>query len=276
MPAPVNEAYFGKSRLRAEMEGFQFSDDGSSVITADPNPDPARRNPAGIFARNGGMVAARRVTLYQSDLMMRFASPGRLPAGHGAPDLLNSPWWIEQDRMVLLITRAREAAVPLVEMARRQLALPETFTDANRILAVRPRAGLVLGAWAGRGLTAEGAGERRIIPGGEAPHLHMEQLYIPGLGRMGGGLPKGGATPRRGSTPRRSRPMTRMRQAFGRTRCAEGETHPVMELKLPPSMTRFCPTMKPACAPQRKAQAWPNSSGSPTRPAGLLRACSAR
>ncbi|HEV7456029.1 MAG TPA: hypothetical protein VGN96_04575 [Roseococcus sp.] len=191
MTLPVNEAYFGNSRLRAEMEGFQFSDDGSPVIASDPNPDPSRRNPAGVFARNGGMVAVRRVTYYQGDLMMRFASPGRMPAGHGAPDLLNSPWWIEQDRMVLLITRAREAAVPLVEMARRQLALPQTFTDADQIVAVRPRAGLLLGAWAGRGLTAEGAGERRIVAGGEAPHLHMEQLYIPGLGPMGGGYAEG-------------------------------------------------------------------------------------
>src|SRR5258707_7961951 len=38
----------------------------------------------------------------------------------------------------------------------------------------------------------------------------------------------------------------------------------------PPSIRMFCPVMKPAFAPQRNAQARPNSSGSPTRPAGLV------
>ena len=38
----------------------------------------------------------------------------------------------------------------------------------------------------------------------------------------------------------------------------------------PPSSRMFCPVMKPALAPHRNAQARPNSSGSPTRPAGLF------
>src|SRR6195256_4201361 len=44
----------------------------------------------------------------------------------------------------------------------------------------------------------------------------------------------------------------------------------------PPSSRMFCPVMKPALAPQRNAQARPNSSGSPNRPAGLSFARSAR
>src|SRR4029079_5132866 len=38
----------------------------------------------------------------------------------------------------------------------------------------------------------------------------------------------------------------------------------------PPSMSRFCPVMKPACAEHRKAQAAPNSSGVPKRFAGTV------
>src|SRR5205823_1385930 len=37
----------------------------------------------------------------------------------------------------------------------------------------------------------------------------------------------------------------------------------------PPSSRMFCPVMKPALSAQRKAQARPNSSGSPKRPAGF-------
>src|SRR5690606_6419674 len=43
--------------------------------------------------------------------------------------------------------------------------------------------------------------------------------------------------------------------------------------KSPPSMRRFCPVMKPALAEHRKAQAAPNSSAVPRRPAGISRAC---
>ena len=45
--------------------------------------------------------------------------------------------------------------------------------------------------------------------------------------------------------------------------------HPIVELKEPPSSRRFWPTMKPAEALHRKAQASPNSAGSPTRPVGF-------
>lgn len=39
--------------------------------------------------------------------------------------------------------------------------------------------------------------------------------------------------------------------------------------KAPPSRSRFCPVMYPAWAEQRKAQAAPNSAGSPKRRAGI-------
>ncbi len=41
------------------------------------------------------------------------------------------------------------------------------------------------------------------------------------------------------------------------------------ELKAPPSISRLWPTMKPEEAAQRKAQASPNSAGSPIRPVGF-------
>src|ERR1700756_2617683 len=53
-------------------------------------------------------------------------------------------------------------------------------------------------------------------------------------------------------------------------------SYPIVELKAPPSSSRFCPTMNPDEAAHRKAQASPNSAGSPTRPAGTLAERSAR
>ena len=40
--------------------------------------------------------------------------------------------------------------------------------------------------------------------------------------------------------------------------------------KMPPSISRFCPVMKPACAEHRNAQAAPNSSAWPSRLAGIV------
>src|SRR6201997_1188102 len=45
--------------------------------------------------------------------------------------------------------------------------------------------------------------------------------------------------------------------------------HPIVELKAPPSRSRFWPTMKPEEAAHRKAQASPNSAGAPTRRVGF-------
>src|SRR5215831_11925816 len=45
---------------------------------------------------------------------------------------------------------------------------------------------------------------------------------------------------------------------------------PMVELKAPPSRRRFWPTMKPDDAAHKKAQASPNSAGSPTLPVGLV------
>src|SRR5438876_12189973 len=45
---------------------------------------------------------------------------------------------------------------------------------------------------------------------------------------------------------------------------------PIVELKAPPSSSKFWPTMKPEEAAHRKAQASPNSTGSPTRPVGFV------
>src|SRR4030081_3509560 len=50
-----------------------------------------------------------------------------------------------------------------------------------------------------------------------------------------------------------------------------GEGHyPIVELNAPPSSRRFWPTIKPDEAAHRKAQASPNSLGSPTRPVGFV------
>src|SRR5260370_29954727 len=46
--------------------------------------------------------------------------------------------------------------------------------------------------------------------------------------------------------------------------------YPIVELKAPPSRSRFWPTINPDEAAHRKAQAAPNSAGLPTRPVGLV------
>src|SRR3954451_17305072 len=46
--------------------------------------------------------------------------------------------------------------------------------------------------------------------------------------------------------------------------------YPIVELNAPPSSSRFWPTIKPELAAHRKAQASPNSFGSPTRPVGFV------
>jgi hypothetical protein len=185
--AAANERWWANSYLHMEAEGYQYDRriSGWSKIP-DPNPDPLKRNPRGVFARNGGLMVKRRLTLAEDNVMYRFAAArfgkkGARGAEHLLP-LLNSPWWMEENRMFLLLSRARQAGVGLVEMARRQLALPQEWTDADVIVRVHIKAGILLAAHAGPGLTAEGGGERRIIAP-EAPHLLIDQIYIPGLGR---------------------------------------------------------------------------------------------
>ncbi|WP_424812427.1 hypothetical protein [Roseococcus sp. YIM B11640] len=180
MALAVNETYFRDSRLRMEAEGYQFGADGNPALAADGMPD-----------RNGGLVAMRRVELAQDNWMFRIASQKDLKYG-GLPNLLNSPWWMEEDRMRLLLDRARTAGVGLSEMGRRQLALPVApgWTDADIIVSVRIRPGIVIAALAGRGRTAAAGGDRRIVAP-EAPHLFMDQLYLPGLGKPGGDRAKG-------------------------------------------------------------------------------------
>jgi hypothetical protein len=187
MVRAVNEAWFSDARLKAEAEGYQFDRSGVAVMIADDNPDPAQRNPLGIFARNGGLVALRRVELSEHDMMYRFAARKHL---RGQPDalrtLLNSPWWMNEDRMVLLLGRARTAAVPLIEMARRQLALPLHWTDCDILVRCRWKPRIAIAAHAGPGRTADGGAGDRFLVAREVPHLFLDQLYVPGLGAIRG------------------------------------------------------------------------------------------
>jgi hypothetical protein len=182
MTLAINDAWWRNSDLRMEAEGYQWRNAshgrGRTLVTL-PDPDA----PGGyVVARTGGLVVKRPVYL-QEDHLFRFAAKKYLGSGAQAlVPLLNSPWWMNDDRMVLLISRAREARVPLVEMARRQLALPPAWTDCDIIVSARLRRGILVVAHAGPGITAEGGGQRFVIAT-EAPHLLMDQLYVPGLGR---------------------------------------------------------------------------------------------
>lgn len=194
MATAVNEAYWRDSRLKAEAEGYQFSDTGAPRMVADDNPNIAQRNPLGLYDRNGGLVAMRRVELAEDNMMYRFAAKRFLNGDMTQlKSLLNSPWWMEEDRMVLLLSRARAAGTPLVTMARNQLALPPEWSDADILVRARPKAGILLAAHAGPGRTVTVAGGRYTIPRGEAPHLFIDQLYVPGLGSIQGDRAKGQA-----------------------------------------------------------------------------------
>jgi hypothetical protein len=192
MPAAANETWWLDSWCKAEAEGYQFGHDGTPVLIADDNPNVGQRNPRGIYDRNGGLVAMRRVELANDNLMFRFAAK-RYLRGDMAQlrTLLNSPWWMEGDRMVLLLSRARAAGARLIEIARNQLALPPEWSDADILVRARLRKGVILAAYAGPGRTVTVAGGRYVIPRGEAPHLFMDQLYVPGLGNLKGDRSKG-------------------------------------------------------------------------------------
>lgn len=182
MTMAANETWWRDSTLRLEAEGYQWRDASHGprrTLVTEPDPDAPR---GFVFARTGGLMVKRRLQL-QEDMLYRFAAKKYLGSGaHALVPLLNSPWWMNDDRMVLLVSRAREARVPLVEIARRQLALPPAWTDCDIIVRARLRPGILLAAHAGPGITAEGGGQRFTVAH-EAPHLFMDQIYLPGLGR---------------------------------------------------------------------------------------------
>ena len=178
--AAINDAWFGDGDLVQEAGGYQWRrTPGGGAWATEPDPGA----PGGfVFVRTGGLHIKRRVPL-EEEMLYRFAAKKYLGSGAEAlVPLLNSPWWMNDDRMMLLLDRARTAGVKLVEMARRQLALPTAWTDCDIIVRARLRPGIVVAAHAGPGITAEGGGERFVIAS-EVPHLFMDQLYIPGLGR---------------------------------------------------------------------------------------------
>jgi hypothetical protein len=195
MATAINETYWLDSRLKAEAEGFQFKNSGRprTILNEDPILSQQQKLRY-IHVRNGGLVAKRRVELAEDNMMYRFAHKAYLK---GDPALLktalNSPWWMEEDRMVLLLGRARTAGVPLIQMARNQLALPEEWTGADIIVRARPKPGILLAAHAGPGRTVDVASGRYTVPGGEAPHLFIDQLYVPGLGTIEGSRSTGQA-----------------------------------------------------------------------------------
>ena len=194
MAGVANETYWRNSRLKAEAEGYEFGADGLERMIPDDNPDPTQRNPRGLVARNGGLVAMRRVELARDNMMYRFAAKRFLGGDMAAlKSLLNSPWWIEEDRMFLLLSRARNAGARLVAMARNQLALPPEWSDADILVRARLKQGIVLAAHAGPGRTVTVAGGRYVVPRGEAPHLYIGQLYVPGLGSLAGNRAAGQA-----------------------------------------------------------------------------------
>lgn len=184
MAGAANEDWFRDPRCVQEATGYQWRNASHGrAPTLNSVPDP--KAVGGFhYDRNGGLMVRRRVEVSDDTTMIRFVAAIRKDGlRRSSAEMLNSPWWLTMDRFMLLLMRAREAGVGLVEMARRQLAIPEDFSACDTIVRARVRRGIVLACYAGPGISAAAGGERRIIAS-EAKTLWMEQLYIPGLGRM--------------------------------------------------------------------------------------------
>jgi hypothetical protein len=183
MPVAANEQDFADRRCREEANGAQWRDasHGRGRII-DSVPDASPDNPRHVLFRyNGGLVYRRRSEFDVGDRLVRFSTEKdrygrrRTPEEH-----LNSPWWMNDARFLDLWKRARSAEVGLIEMARRQLAIPEDWSACDVLVVATPR--VMLAAYSGPGRTAVAEDDRRIIAT-EAPGLWIDQLYVPGLGR---------------------------------------------------------------------------------------------
>lgn len=181
MPIAANESYYDDKNCLDEALGQQWGrakQDGTRRPVMIP--DSSQGNPKPYYIKhNGGLIFRHRAEFYEGDRMVRFT--GRDSAGLPDAVLLNSPWWMNDARFVDLMSRARDAGVGLVEMARRQLAIPEDWSTCEQLIVAQPK--VLLAAYAGPGRTADTEAERRIIAT-EASGLWIEQLYLPGLGRM--------------------------------------------------------------------------------------------
>ncbi len=180
MPTAVNEADFDDPNCQLEAEGMQWEGEPPRLRTASDN-DPSNRR-GYYYVRNGGLFWQRRAEFYDGDTLVRFSSRldwrGQVK---NQEEHMNSPWWLNNARFQDLMGRARDVGVPLLEMARRQLAIPQGWNSGDYLVVARPR--VLLAAYSGHGLTAEAKGDRRIIAS-EAPGLWINQLYVPGLGRQ--------------------------------------------------------------------------------------------
>lgn len=186
MSAVVNEREFIDSNALLEASGFQWRDASHGRRTRRTGADAAAQG-GYYFERNGGLVAKRRVELYRGDLLVRFAASMRNGRRLSNTELMDSAWWMNDDRLALLASRALESGTPLVEKARQQLALPADWSDADILVFARPREGVTLAAYAGPGQTAAAGKENRIIPNDMGAYVggtfYIDQLYVPGLGR---------------------------------------------------------------------------------------------
>ncbi len=170
MTIAINESYFNFDSCRADAEGKQW------------------RDPKSPF--NGGLQVEGRTHLDRSDRLVRFVPMSITRDKQQINALLNSPWWLNEDRFALLVTRARSMGVSVQDTARQQLALPDRFNAAVGLIAARPKAGVLLAAYRGRGrMLYDANGDREYgFPTDVATKygaVHWtDQLYVPGLGRM--------------------------------------------------------------------------------------------
>ena len=137
----------------------------------------------GLALNNGGIISPRQDWLERGKLYFRFYSTQSHKAygdnawfGH---------WWIDQDSFSDLRAEAVETSTSLRVIASRRLALPAQWSDLHYVVCATPKTNLK--AWAGRGKVAHAIGspasKNRPKDGGlhgEAPHMSMRQLFVPG------------------------------------------------------------------------------------------------
>src|SRR5271170_6425643 len=170
--------------------------------------------------------------------------------------------------------RARPAGADLADVAqgRRGQGRPgcrrsqlQQYEPGDRRRDRRPRGGPGLQHHRRRRHCRRAAGAAVLVGAGRPVFLlHRHRARRPRTAQ-GQGVPRLAA--RRGGTPTESYAVNVGRGVGGGARAVG--VQPIVELNAPPSSSKFWPTMNPEEEAHRKAQASPNSAGSPTRPVGL-------
>lgn len=123
---------------------------------------------------SGGIVMPKVEDLFVGHRYYRFASS--TASRHSQ---IGGGWWVDFENFRKIEVFSQTNAIDLTYAARLFLALPIEWTRVDRLVSAFLK--IPLRAYAGRGKVAEVGGERWT----PMQHVHVKQLYIPGLYRKG-------------------------------------------------------------------------------------------